>query len=59
MKTDQQNPNFGQELGPRELTASKKPPVITHTLEDFLEGQRMARAQAKRIIAGKGSGAGP
>jgi hypothetical protein len=50
MKTDQQNPNYGQELGPRELTTSNKPPVITHTLEDFLEGQRMARAQARRII---------
>jgi hypothetical protein len=50
MKTNQQNPNFGQELGPRELTTSTKPPVITHTLEDFLYSQKLARAQARRII---------
>jgi hypothetical protein len=53
----QSNPhagNFGNELGPRQLTTdTTKPPVIKQTLQDFLRVQQAVQAKARAVAAGR------
>jgi len=54
MKTDQQNPNFGQTIGPRQLTTdTSKPPVNRSTAADAARVRAAVQAKARAVAGGR------